>query len=205
MVTESGNNPVALLFAGSDTRTLANPIGAVLQRFGVTIDNGSGGSTNVPPTANFSFATADLTATFTDQSSDSDGSVVGWSWTFGDGATSTQQNPSHTYAASGTYTVGLTVTDDDGATGSTSKNVTVTAPAGDEIVLTATGRKVRTQRYIDLSWTGADGSSVDVYRNGSKFVTTENDGFYSDSVARGTYTYKLFDGTKWSNEVTIKI
>jgi RHS repeat-associated protein len=53
---------------------------------------------------------------FIDQSTDSDGHVVAWSWDFGDGGTSNQQSPSHHYAAAGTYTVALTVTDDAGAT-----------------------------------------------------------------------------------------
>ena len=38
IVTQSGNNPVGLLFAGSSTMTVANPIDAVLEAFGVTID-----------------------------------------------------------------------------------------------------------------------------------------------------------------------
>ena len=38
IVTESGNNPVGLLFAGSDLYTIANPINLVLSRFGVSID-----------------------------------------------------------------------------------------------------------------------------------------------------------------------
>src|SRR5205814_5354635 len=59
---------------------------------------------------------------------DPDGSITAYTWTLGDGATSTAQNPSHTYAAGGTYTVTLTVTDNQGATGSTSKTVTVAAP-----------------------------------------------------------------------------
>jgi len=41
IVTTEGNNPVGLLFAGSDTRTLANPIGPVLSKFGVTVDGES--------------------------------------------------------------------------------------------------------------------------------------------------------------------
>ncbi len=126
IVTDDGNNnPVALLFAGSSSETLANPIGAVLSRFNVTVDDGSGGTANDPPTADFTYTTTDLTVDFTDQSSDSDGSIASWSWDFGDGATSTSQNPSHTYDSDGTYTVTLTVTDDDGATDSASKDVTV--------------------------------------------------------------------------------
>ncbi|MFW6089823.1 MAG: PKD domain-containing protein, partial [Gemmatimonadota bacterium] len=126
-------NPVGLLFAGSDTRTIANPIGPVLGRFGVVIEpntancGGDGGDppANQPPTADFSFSADGLAVDFTDESSDSDGSVVSWSWDFGDGNDSADQNPSHTYDADGDYTVTLTVTDDDGATDDVSQTVTV--------------------------------------------------------------------------------
>ena len=87
----------------------------------------SGGGTNVPPTANFNFVTSGLTATFTDASTDSDGTIASRSWTFGDGGTSTATNPSHTYAAAGTYSVKETVTDNAGGTGSVTKSVTVTS------------------------------------------------------------------------------
>src|SRR6185503_10011473 len=45
---------------------------------------------------------------FIDRSTDSDGHVVAWSWNFGDGGTSNQQNPTHHYANAGTYTITLT-------------------------------------------------------------------------------------------------
>ncbi len=51
-------------------------------------------------------------------SSDPDGTIVSYAWTFGDGATGTGASPSHAYAAAGTYTATLTVTDDKGATAS---------------------------------------------------------------------------------------
>jgi lysyl endopeptidase len=86
---------------------------------------GSGG--NVAPVANFSFVVAGLGATFTDSSTDSDGSIASRSWTFGDGGTSSAANPVRAYVAPGTYTVTLTVTDNGGLTHSTSKSVTVAA------------------------------------------------------------------------------
>jgi PKD repeat protein len=94
---------------------------------------GSGpGPTNDPPTAAFTFLPTDPdtgeTVTFTDASTDSDGTVVGWDWDFDDGGTSTDQNPAHVFASAGTYTVTLTVTDNDGATDDYSDDVTVTNP-----------------------------------------------------------------------------
>jgi hypothetical protein len=53
----------------------------------------------------------DLDCLFTDLSTDPEGPIAAWSWTFGDGATASAQNPSHSYAGGGSYTVGLTVTD----------------------------------------------------------------------------------------------
>ncbi len=85
--------------------------------------NKAGG--NVAPVANFTASTNGLTANFTDTSSDSDGSIASRSWNFGDGATSTLANPSRTYAASGTYNVTLTVTDNGGLTHSRTTAVTV--------------------------------------------------------------------------------
>lgn len=82
------------------------------------------GSAN--PVASFTWAATTLVTTFTDHSTDIDGSIVSWAWTFGDGGTSTLQNPVHTYAAAGTYTVALTVTDSQGLTNvSTNPAVTV--------------------------------------------------------------------------------
>jgi len=76
------------------------------------------------PSADFSVATNQLTATFTDNSSDDQG-VVSRSWSFGDGSTSTATNPTHTYSAAGSYTVTLTVYDVDGLSDSTSRVVQV--------------------------------------------------------------------------------
>ncbi|MHC4310681.1 MAG: PKD domain-containing protein, partial [Planctomycetota bacterium] len=68
------------------------------------------------PVAHFSATPASgrppLIVNFTDQST---GQITSWSWDFGDGSTSTEQNPSHTYTDGGSYTVSLTVTGPGGS------------------------------------------------------------------------------------------
>ena len=89
-----------------------------------TLDGGTGG--NAAPTASFTSSCADLTCSFdASGSGDSDGTIVSYGWDFGDGTTGTGVTAERTYAAAGTYTVTLTVTDDAGATDSQTASVTV--------------------------------------------------------------------------------
>ena len=99
-----------------------------IANFSSAFSGGGGGTTT--PTANFSFTTSGLTATFTDSSSDVGGTISSRSWNFGDSSTSTATNPTHTYAAAGTYTVTETVTDSGGVSASKSASVTVTSSGG---------------------------------------------------------------------------
>ncbi|HXH28108.1 MAG TPA: PKD domain-containing protein, partial [Candidatus Polarisedimenticolia bacterium] len=72
---------------------------------------------------------APLTVTFTGSGVDRDGGIAAYAWAFGDGAVSDQQNPTHVYAAGGTYAATLTVTDSDLATGTSVVTITVGAAA----------------------------------------------------------------------------
>ena len=82
-----------------------------------------------PPSASFTFSpeepTIQDTVNFYDTSSDPDGSVVSWYWNFGDEFTSTSKNPTHKYSNKGSYTVSLTVTDDEDISISTQKIITI--------------------------------------------------------------------------------
>lgn len=168
--------------------------------------------TNTIPEAGFTYQTNLLAVQFIDSSTDSDGSITDWSWNFGDGQTSSSQNPVYTFAAAGNYIVSLTVTDDAGGSGSTSQSITVNTeepPPGD-IVLSGTGYKVRGKWNTDLVWTPSGTSSqVDVYRNGSLLITTNNNGTFTDVTnfnGSGSLNYRVCESgtTVCSNEITVQ-
>ena len=72
-------------------------------------------------------------------SSDPDGSIVAYSWDFGDGATGTGPTPTHTYLEAGTYNVTLQVMDDAGATDSIGTSATIVMPVNQPPVADANG------------------------------------------------------------------
>jgi PKD repeat protein len=114
------------------TLTVADNQGATgTDQATVTVTAGGGGSTNQPPVprANGPYTgTAESSISFSAAgSSDPDGSITSYQWTFGDGGSASGASVSHTYQAAGTYTATLTVTDDRGATASAQATVTVTA------------------------------------------------------------------------------
>jgi PKD repeat protein len=201
-------------FGDGSTATVQNPShtygaeGTYTVSLTVTDDEGATGSvsrvvtvrlpgSNENPVASFTWSCANLACAFTDQSTDSDGSIVAWSWSFGDGGGSSEQNPGRTYSAAGSYTVTLTVTDDEGATEQHSAAVTVTAPPPpppSSITLTISGRVDAEKHYITHLWSGATGSSVDLYRNGKLINSTPNDGRHTTAhryAGTATWTVKV--------------
>jgi PKD repeat protein len=99
-----------------------------------TFSVGAAGGGNQAPTAQAGgpySGTAGTAISFSSAgSSDPDGSIASYSWAFGDGGTSTVANPTHSYAAAGSYTARLTVTDNQGAQGTGQATVTVTGAGG---------------------------------------------------------------------------
>lgn len=127
-----------------------------------------------PPVANFSGTPASgdypLTVNFTDLSTNG---PTSWSWTFGDGGTSGDQNPTYVYTAAGTYTVSLTAANAYGSdTKTETAYITVTAPSNDPPVADFSGTPLSgdyplTVDFTDLStnsptswsWTFGDGGT----------------------------------------------
>lgn len=111
---------------------------------------------NQSPTAGFQVSTTDLRVTVDgSETTDADGTIAGYAWTFGDGATATGRTAQHAYAAADSYEVTLTVTDNDGATASVTR--TVTAQVAPPASPTATF-SVRTDN-LSASFSGAGSTS----------------------------------------------
>ncbi len=155
-----------LYVRGTDSAGVTGPPQAVF----FTVTTGGG---NQAPVAAYSYVSNGLTVTFSDSSSDPDGSIASRSWNFGDGSTSTASNPSKTYSAAGSYTVVLTVTDNLGASNSTSKTVVVTStPSGNVLVngVAATGLSAATGTSLNYTMQVPAGAT------GLKFVTAGGTG-----------------------------
>jgi hypothetical protein len=143
---------------------------------------------NAEPVARFTASCVRLTCTFTDASSDSDGSLVARNWDFGDGATGTSSggSPQHTYPLGAVYRAVLSVTDDDG----TSSAWAADLPVG--LVLNTFVYRQRSKVSVSLAWKSAETPNVDVFLNGSRHATVENTGSYRMSLrARGSYAVRV--------------
>jgi subtilisin family serine protease len=66
------------------------------------------------------------------------------------------------------------------------------ATGGTAMTLSTRAYSSKGKRYVDLNWTNATTSNVDIYRNSVKVITTANDGAHTDALSsRGTYTYQV--------------
>jgi PKD repeat protein len=170
---------------------------------------------NQAPTADFTVECASLACTFTDASTDADGTIASWAWDFGDPTspdnTSTEQSPSHTYSfdAMTEVTVSLTVTDDDGVQNTTTQTFDVSPPAG----LTCDGVACSLTLDSDASVT-VTLESADCEAEGNTFViltpvldTLFTDGCNTPEPGTPDATFQLDNGTVFTagTEITAEV
>ncbi len=137
------------------------------------------------PTADFSWSQPSaLNVTFTDAST---GTISQWAWDFGDGASSSAQNPSHTYATAGTYSVKLTVTN---AGGSTSKTRQVTVQAAPPPPPPNTVVSDAFARTVNGGWGSAD--------TGGKYTVQGTAADYGVASGKGTMTVTSAGDTRYA-------
>ena len=144
--------------AGSFTATLevTGNGGAKSQ---ATVDVAVSVPANPPPTATASATPtsgkAPLLVTFTGGGSDPGGSIATYAWMFGDGGSSTQQNPTHTYQTSGNFTATLTVTDNGGATGSSSVAIAANSAGNQPPTASATATPTSGKAPLVVTFSGS--------------------------------------------------
>ena len=170
---------------GYDSRSSSDPL-----KYAVYVFNVLGSGT--PPSANFTGSptsgSSPLTVQFSDKSSHS---PTSWSWNFGDGATSTQQNPSHAYSAAGTYSVTLTASNGGGSDTFTRSNyISVTGstppPTANFTGSSTSGNAPLTVQFSDSSSGNPSSWSWDF---GDGATSTQQNP--SHTYGAGTFTVKL--------------
>ncbi|TQV72766.1 S8 family serine peptidase [Aliikangiella marina] len=132
---------------------------------------GCGG--NIPPNSAFTESCTELSCDFdASTSNDSDGVVVSYEWDFGDGNMSSGETTSHVYGDEGSYTVTLTVTDDQGDSDSESKVVNVSLDGG------GTGGSFE-ENGLSAWWWGWNRSTIEIPSGMSSLTISTNGGFGS--------------------------
>lgn len=148
---------------------------------------------NRAPTASFTSTVTNLSAAFdASASTDADGTIANYAWDFGDGQSGTGATATHAYGSAGTFTVKLTVTDDDGAVGTMTRSVTTTqAPnAAPTAAFTAT-TDLLTASVDGTGSTDADGAVTNwawSFGDGSTSTGSTSQHTYASA---GTYTVTL--------------
>jgi hypothetical protein len=169
----------------------------------VTVSSPSSGATYAPTT------TITLAATATDAEDGDITSRIKWtssvSGLLGTGGLLKLVLPS------GSHTLTASATDSAGVTSRQSVTISVssTLTSSTGVVLSGRGYKTKGYQYVELRWTSASWTGVNVYRNGSRVTTTANDGSHIDATGRkggGTYTYQICGAgtTTCSNRITIQ-
>ncbi|MEM6272030.1 MAG: PKD domain-containing protein [Bacteroidota bacterium] len=229
--TDQSTGPVTSWFwdfGNGNTSTLQNPAAVYVTpgtyTVTLTVSDGPNSDTQVQtnlitvfqdPTANFTNASptngcVPHTVCFTDQSTPGDGAINSWIWDFGDGNTSTAQNPCHTYTATGSFTVTLVATDVNGCSNTFTipnyVNVSTTPTAaftgtplsacGPPLTVNFTNNSSGGQAPLNYQWDFGDGNTStqpnpsNTYTTSGSYtvtlITTDNNGC-ADTLVQNAY------------------
>jgi PKD repeat protein len=133
-----------------------------------------------------------LTVQFTDQSTPGTGTITSWSWTFGDGGTSTAQDPSHVYGSDGTYSVSLTIQTSIGSNTETKSGYIVvsTGPTAGFTGTPRSGPKPLTVQFTDQSTPGTSAITGWAWSFGDGGTSTSQNPSHA-YAASGNYSVSL--------------
>ncbi|WP_345939371.1 PKD domain-containing protein [Methanosarcina acetivorans] len=202
-----GESEISLTFNRLDDDSGSN-INAVAEASSVKVQ----GSSTLPVakfTATPTSGDSPLTVQFTDEST---GSPTAWTWDFGDGATATEQSPSHTYTSAGNYTVNLTVTNDGGSdsevktdyiTVSESSTPTEPEPVAAFTADVTNGTVPLTVNFTDQSTEAPTSWAWDFDNDGTVDSTEQNPSYTYTSA--GTYTVNLTVANAEGSDSEVKI
>jgi PKD repeat protein len=156
------------------------------------IDPSGGTAQNQPPTAVANgtpkSGTAPLSVSFSSAgSSDPDGTVLTFNWTFGDGTSSTSANPTHIYQNAGIYSARLVVSDGTNTTASGSISITVSSGAGNQSPTVIAGASP-TSGIAPLTVSFSSAGSTDPEGTALTYSWTFGDGGNS-TAANPTHSY----------------
>ncbi|MEW5994254.1 MAG: PKD domain-containing protein [Candidatus Zixiibacteriota bacterium] len=186
----------------NDSRDLGSGIANAYKALSAT-NCGPACDLNTDFTADVTSGCAPLAVNFSDLSTGS--GIDGWSWDFGDGGTSTAQNPSYTYNSAGTYTVSLTVSSSSqGCSDIQTKTgyITVQAvPVADFSGSPTTGAAPLAVNFTDLSSGNPTSWSWDFGDGGT---STAQNPLYTYTTA-GTYTVSLAASNTCGSDVETKV
>ncbi|MGZ3756637.1 MAG: PKD domain-containing protein [Mucilaginibacter sp.] len=157
---------------------------------------------NATPTAVFSVQDTTCfgsTTVFTDQSTSNNGTIIGWAWDFGDGSTSTVQNPSHVYAKTGVYTVSMIATNSNGCVSSpVTKVIFINSLPLGSFSYSRPDCVSNAITFTDASTiaSGVIASWLWTYGDGTTETRANNVPFQHTYTATGTYLVNLVVSTK---------
>lgn len=197
---QSSGSPTSWLwtFGDGDTSASQNPVhdytAAGSYSVCLTSTNNCGSNTScqtvsvtcTAPSVSFGNTVSGLTVAFSDSSLNT---PTSWSWTFGDGSTSTQQNPVHSYAATGTYNVCLTAGNSCGVN-SSCQSITLTCSV--TAFITANATNICSGDTAVLTASTGSGYSYQWYKNGS--IIQNADSSVYQATQQGAYTVNISAG-----------